>query len=139
MPIHLGCQPTQLGSRIRQLVRHRTRGAAISRRSSASANGAYGTSASAVELPDEHRDIVVGQRCGDLGGQACLAGPGLAADEHRLAVAALDPLPRLLERREFRGAAHQRAAAACDQFGWKGWWHPLRHAHNVAAQTPAGE
>ena len=81
---------------------------------------------------------MVGQRCGDLGGQACLAGPGLTADEHRLAVAALDPLPRLLERREFRGAAHQRAAAACDQFGWKRWWHPLRHAHNVAAQTPAG-
>ena len=81
---------------------------------------------------------MVGQRSGNLGGQARLTGPGFTADEHRLAVAALDPLPGLLERREFRGATHERAAATRDQLGGKRWRHPLRHGINVTASVLAG-
>src|SRR5262249_49169117 len=67
---------------------------------------------------------VRGQRRGALGGQARLAAAGFTADEDRLAFAALDTLPRLLERREFRGAPHQRAAATRGQLCRKRWWHP---------------
>ena len=76
---------------------------------------------------------MVGQRSGDLGGKARLTRSGFAADEHRLAVAALHPLPGLLERRKLRGATHERAAATCQKFRWKRWRHPLRHGINVIA------
>ena len=81
---------------------------------------------------------MVGQRSGHFGGQTRLARSGFTADEHRLAVAALDPLPGLLERRKFRGATDQRAATTCDQFGWKRWWHPLRHGINGNRVDSAG-
>src|ERR1700758_858780 len=83
---------------------------------------------------DEYRDAMVGQRSGHLAGQARLARPRFTADEHRLAVAALDPLPGLLERRKLRGATDERAAATCHQLRGKRWRHPLRHPINVTAQ-----
>ena len=76
---------------------------------------------------------MVGQRSGHFGGQTRLARSGFTADEHRLAAAALDPLPGLLERRKLRGATNQRAAATCHQLCWKRWRHPLRHGIKVTA------
>lgn len=57
------------------------------------------------------------QRPGHLRGQPRLTGPGLTADENRLAIAPFDALPGLLEHREFRAATHERAAATSDQLG----------------------
>ena len=83
--------------------------------------------------PYEHRDAVVGQRSGHLGGQAGLARPGFTADEYRLTVAALDALPGPFERRQLRRATDERSAATRQQFRWKRWWNPLRHGIKVTA------
>ena len=131
VPIHLSRQPPQLRSRVRQGIRQRTRWTRPQQTIQCPGERCVRDVRIGRRVADQHRNTVVGQRSGYLRGQPRLARTGFTADEHRLAVAVCHSLPNLLEGREFRGATHERAAAACDQFGWDPWRHPLRHALNV--------
>jgi hypothetical protein len=134
MPIHLGRQPPQLRSRVAKRLRDGTRRSRDQQPIQRLGERRVRDVRVGRRAADEYRDAVVGQRSGDLGGQARLARPGFAADEHRLAVAVLDPLPGLLERRELRGSTDQRAAATCQQVRRKRRRHPLRHGIKVTAR-----
>jgi hypothetical protein len=118
MPIHLGRQPPQLRSRVAERIRDRTRWRGDQQPIQRLGERCVRDVRVGCRAADEYRDAVVSQRSGYLGGQPRLARPGFTADEHRLAVAAFDPLPGLLERRQLRGATHERAAATCHQFCW---------------------
>ncbi|OBK45231.1 hypothetical protein A5655_12325 [Mycobacterium sp. 1081908.1] len=128
----------QLGSRVGQGVRHRARPSCNEQPIQRLGERRVRHVRVGRRAPDEHRDAVVGERSGHLGRQSGLARPGFTPDEDRLAVAALDAFPGLLERGKLRGAADERAAATCQQFRWERWWHPLGRgiSHGIKVTAP---